>query len=199
MENFLNADECDQVTQLIKSKLRPSAIASSGIYDPSFRTSRTCDLGVMSDPLIADVDRRICQMIGIDSSFSEIIQGQYYEKGQEFKAHTDYFEGEQIEQYAKVQGQRTYTFMVYLNEVEQGGGTEFVRLKKTIQPRKGMAIIWNNLNTDGSCNVNTMHHAHPVGRGWKSIITKWFRTKGNGAMFTKEPNEYIKNYTGIGF
>ena len=199
LENFLNADECDRVTQLIKSKLRPSAIASSGTYDPTFRTSRTCDLGVLSDPLIADVDRRICQMMGIDSSFSEIIQGQYYEKGQEFKAHTDYFEGEQIEQYAKEQGQRTYTFMVYLNEVKQGGETEFVRLKKAIQPKKGMAIIWNNLNADGSCNVNTMHHAHPVGRGWKSIITKWFRTKGNGTMFTKEPNEYIKNYTEIGF
>ena len=73
LENFLNAEECDRVTQLIKSKLRPSAIASSGTYDPTFRTSRTCDLGVLSDPLIADVDRRICQMMGIDSSFSEII------------------------------------------------------------------------------------------------------------------------------
>ena len=89
LENFLNADECDRVTQLIKSKLRPSAIASSGTYDPTFRTSRTCDLGVLSDPLIADVDRRICQMMGIDSSFSEIIQGQFYERGHEIRLSMD--------------------------------------------------------------------------------------------------------------
>ena len=199
LENFLNSEECDQITQLIQSKLRPSTIASSGTFDPSFRTSSTCDLGVMSDRLIADVDRRICNMLGIDSSFSEVIQGQYYETGQEFKVHTDYFEDDQLEQWTGERGQRTYTFMVYLNDVEEGGETEFPRLKERIKPKKGMAVIWNNLNADGSNNINTLHHAHPVGNGWKCIITKWFRAKGNGPMFTKEPNEYIINYTEIGF
>ena len=89
--------------------------------------------------------------------------------------------------------------MVYLNDVESGGETEFVRLKKTIKPKKGTAIIWNSLNKDGSDNHNTLHQAHPVRSGFKSIITKWFRTKGQGPMFTKEANEYIPNYTQIGF
>jgi len=62
-----------------------------------------------------------------------------------------------------------------------------------------MAIIWNSLNDDGSNNHNTLHQAHPVRSGVKSIITKWFRTKGQGPMFTKESNEYIPNYTQIGF
>ncbi|SVD82600.1 uncharacterized protein METZ01_LOCUS435454, partial [marine metagenome] len=71
--------------------------------------------------------------------------------------------------------------------------------KRSIKPQKGMAIIWNSLNKDGSNNYNTLHQAHPVLSGVKSIITKWFRTKGQGPMFTKGPNEYIPNYTQVGF
>jgi len=199
LNNFLNTEECHQVTKMIKKKLRPSTIAADGEVDETYRTSRTCDLGEFTDPLIADIDRRICALLGVDPSYSEITQGQYYEPGEEFKVHTDFFEGPAFEEHAREQGQRTFTFMVYLNEVESGGMTEFSHLKQMIKPKKGMAIIWNSLNEDGSNNHNTLHQAHPVQSGFKSIITKWFRNKGKGPMFTKEPNEYIPNYTQIGF
>ena len=199
LQNFLDSDECDQVTELIKKKLRPSTIAVDGEFDESYRTSRTCDLGALTDPLIADIDRRICALLGIHSSYSEITQGQHYKPGEEFKVHTDFFEGPTLEEHTREQGQRTYTFMVYLNDVELGGETEFIKLKQTIKPKKGMAIIWNSLNQDGSNNYNTLHQAHPVRSGTKSIITKWFRNKGQGPMFIKESHEYIPNYTQIGF
>ena len=199
LDNFLNSEECSQVTELIKKKLRPSTIAADGEVDETYRTSRTCDLGELTDPLIADIDRRICALLGIHPSYSEITQGQYYQPGEEFKVHTDFFEGPAFEEHAKESGQRTFTFMVYLNDVESGGETEFIRLKQTIKPKKGMAIIWNSLNEDGSNNHNTLHQAHPVKSGFKSIITKWFRIKGQGPMFTKESNEYIPNYTQVGF
>ncbi len=199
LDNFLYSKECDQVTELIKKRLRPSTVAADGEVDEAYRTSRTCDLGELTDPLIADIDRRICALLGIHPSYSEITQGQYYEPGEEFKVHTDFFEGPAFEEHARERGQRTFTFMVYLNDVESGGETEFMRLKQTIKPKKGMAIIWNSLNEDGSNNHNTLHQAHPVRTGVKSIITKWFRTKGQGPMFIKEPNEYIPNYTQVGF
>jgi prolyl 4-hydroxylase len=199
LHNFLNSEECDQVTELIKKKLHPSAIVADGELDESYRTSRTCDLGELSDPLMADIDRRICASLGIHPSYSEITQGQYYRPGEEFKAHTDFFEGQTFEEHARERGQRTFTFMVYLNDVESGGETEFINLKQKIKPKKGTAIIWNSLNEDGSNNHNTLHQAHPVQSGFKSIITKWFRSNGQGPMFTKEPNEYIPNYTQVGF
>ena len=199
LDNFLNSEECNQVTELIKKKLRPSTVAADGQVDATYSTSRTCDLGELTDPLIADIDRRICALLGIHPSYSEITQGQYYEPGEEFKVHTDFFEGPAFEEHARERGQRTFTFMVYLNDVESGGETEFMRLKQTIKPKKGMAIIWNSLNEDGSNNHNTLHQAHPIRSGFKSIITKWFRIKGQGPMFTKESNEYIPNYTQVGF
>ena len=198
MDNYLSSEECDLVTDLIKKKLRPSTVVSDNSDDENFRTSSTCDFE-KPDPFFAEIDRRICATLGIDSSYSEITQGQYYKIGEEFKAHTDFFEGSELEKQTKKQGQRTFTFMVYLNDVESGGETEFIRLKQKIKPKKGTAIIWNSLNEDGSNNNNTIHQAHPVQSGYKSIITKWFRSNGQGPMFTKESNEYIPNYTQVGF
>ena len=199
LPDFLTKDECEKVTEAIKKKLRPSTIANKDEPDEKFRTSRTCDLGVMGDSFIKDVDQRICKTLGINSTYSEILQGQYYEQSQEFKSHTDYFEGEAFNEFASIEGQRTFTFMVYLNDVHDGGETEFAEISKTIKPQQGMAVIWNNLNKDGSINPNTMHHAHPVKSGYKSIITKWFRSKGEGEMYVKSEAERLPNYTSTGF
>ncbi|MBK6738970.1 MAG: 2OG-Fe(II) oxygenase [Haliea sp.] len=181
--------------------MRPSEIATTNECDSdgSFRTSRTCDLGILSDIFIKEIDARICKMIGIDASYSEVIQGQYYDIGQEFKAHTDYFEADQFQSYAAARGQRTYTFFIYLNDVEAGGETEFLKLGIKIKPQRGRAVIWNSLTPQGVPNPNTIHQEHPVMRGYKCVITKWFRAKGSGPMFTKEPNEFIPNFTKKGF
>lgn len=175
VENFLNHKECDAIVDKIKSKLRPSTIATSGVYDDSFRTSSTCDLGNLNDAFMKEIDVKICNFVGIDLSFGEVLQGQHYKESQEFKAHTDYFEGNQLLEHDGGRGQRTYTFMVYLNNVTDGGQTEFPRLNKSFNPNKGYALIWNNLNDDGSLNSNTIHQAHPVLQGEKTVITKWFR------------------------
>ena len=199
IENFLNETECAEIIQLIKSKLRPSEIASSGEYDNSFRTSSTCDLGNLGLDVLKELDRRICEFIGINESYSEVIQGQHYEIDQEFKAHTDYFEGDQMAEYGGKRGQRTYTFMIYLNDVIKGGETEFHKINKKIEPSLGKALIWNNLDKKGNPNSNTLHHAHPVLEGSKTIITKWFREKGEGEEQIKALNRDLKNFTLEGF
>ena len=43
------------------------------------------------------------------------------------------------------------------------------------QPEQGMALLWHNLNVDGSPNYDTMHAGLPIVAGEKYIITKWFR------------------------
>lgn len=201
VENFLNNDECKKIIALISNKLRPSGL-SSFEADSDYRTSRTCDLGTLNDPFMQDIDNRLCQMIGIDASYSEVVQGQYYEIGQQFKAHTDYFEAHEIKQYGGKMGQRTYTMMIYLNDVEEGGETAFVNVNKEFKPQQGMAVIWSSLNPDGSTNADSMHFAKPIIKGYKAVITKWFRSYSNlptsVPMLTKEQNEFVPNYTDSG-
>ena len=111
IKDFLNKNECEELIRIIKKRLKPSTIATSGIEeDKNFRTSRTCDLGNLNNPFIKEIDRRICEFIGIDQKFSEMIQGQYYEVGEEFKSHTDFFEKDQMQNFTKKNGQRTLHF-----------------------------------------------------------------------------------------
>tara|TARA_B100000902_G_scaffold113736_1_gene114861 strand:+ start:971 stop:2332 length:1362 start_codon:yes stop_codon:yes gene_type:complete len=199
VENFLSQDECNLLVNEIKSALRPSTIASEGEFDSTYRTSSTCDLGNKNNPFLKEIDRRISDFIGIGASYGETLQGQHYTENQEFKAHTDYFEGSQLLEHDGGRGQRTYTFMIYLNEVEKGGETEFLRLNKTFSPTQGKALIWNNLNEDGTPNENTMHQAHPVEKGKKTIITKWFRQVSLNTEPKLDLNKHIKTFTEEGF
>lgn len=181
---FLDCVECDELVKVSAMNLRPST-TTTGDRDKGYRTSTTCELSRISEEIVEKVDEKIAKAIGIQLSYSESIQAQRYEVGQQFKQHTDYFQPgtSEYDTYAKNLGNRTWTFMVYLNDVERGGGTRFVAIDHTIQPKKGMAVLWNNLNPDGTTNPFTLHAGLPVEAGFKVVITKWFREIGTGPMF----------------
>ena len=175
VRDFLEPDRCADLCALIDIRRRPSEIADD-LGDEAFRTSETCDLDP-TDPLVAEVDGRLCSLLGIDPACSEPIQGQRYAPGQEFKAHTDTFNpgGADFYRHCAVQGQRTWTAMLYLNQPEDGGATRFKAIGKTVQPETGKLLAWNNLLPDGTPNEATLHQGMKVRRDTKYIITKWFR------------------------
>lgn len=184
LDNFLSAKECDRLIALTRHHLRPSTVTIEDTAQ-GFRTSRTCDLSLLRSPVATAVDEKIARTIGIRLAYSEGIQAQRYDVGQQFKPHTDYFEPDTPE-YARFgagRGNRTWTFMVYLNEGMEGGGTKFLAINHVFHPRKGMAVIWNNLHSDRTPNPATLHSGEPVLAGSKVIITKWFREYGTGSMF----------------
>jgi len=179
VQNFLAEEDCDAIVALSKQHLRPSTITTGDDDEVrTFRTSSTCDLLTLSDQLAKKVSDHICHYFGFTQGADEPIQAQHYQEGQEFKAHTDYFEPgtQEFTKYAGSLGQRTWTCMVYLNDVSHGGETDFVNLGISITPKKAMAVIWNNLYETGEPNPDTLHHARPVIKGEKSVITQWFRT-----------------------
>lgn len=184
LENFMSPQECERTIALIGHHLQPSKL-SHVTDDKAFRTSQTAELCHLRSPVALKLDTKICKTLGIRTQYSEGVQAQRYDAGQQFKPHWDYYPpGSEIYQrYAGVRGNRTWTFMVYLNEGMQGGGTRFTELGLTFQPKLGMALLWNNLKPDGSPNPATMHCGEPVISGNKIIITKWFRVFGDGPVF----------------
>lgn len=187
IDNFLTPEECEKVIALTESKLRPSLVTHDN-GDKAFRTSQTCHLNETGDGFVRYIDEKISHAIGIRLPYSEPIQAQRYAVGQEFKPHHDYFaaDAEIYQKFAGEQGQRTWTFMIYLNDTPQGGGTHFLHLNHIFYPKQGMAVVWNNLFPDGKVNRYSLHHGMPVEAGKKVIITKWFREKGVGEMFYDE-------------
>ena len=144
--------------------------------DREFRTSSSCDMDRF-DPDIRSIDQRISHLLGVMEQFGETLQGQRYEVGQQFKPHQDYFHA--TEPYWKGEehagGQRTWTAMAFLNDVEEGGQTEFGDLGVSVEPMAGTLLIWNNMGADGEPNTLTLHAGRPVVKGVKYVITKWFR------------------------
>lgn len=201
LDDFLSEQECTSLIDLVREKLRRSTTTNDSGEYANYRISKTCDLGLLDHPLSKAIDRRICQVMGIAPSYSEDVQAQWYDVGEEFKPHTDYFEpgNQEFEEHAVERGQRTWTFMVYLNNTRKGGATAFTRLGEEFRPRRGRALIWNNLKQDGTLNIETTHWGTPVEEGFKVIITKWFRACGQGPMFTKTANEYLPPLTQKGF
>ncbi len=176
-KNFIAPELCEALITLIDKDRRPSTIADAN-GDNYFRTSETCDLDA-GEPAVKELEAIFAITNGIDAAFGEPCQGQRYAVGQEFKAHTDYFTpgGEDFEKFCGVAGQRTWTFMIYLNPVEAGGATRFKAIGKTFQPEVGKLLCWNNARADGSINPNTLHHGMKVRKGMKYVITKWYRKK----------------------
>ncbi|MCD2325042.1 2OG-Fe(II) oxygenase [Sphingomonas sp. IC-56] len=177
VKNFMRPDMCQALMAQIDGKRRPSTIADPN-GDSAFRTSETCDLDP-ADPLAAELKQRIVALTGLDPAHGEPMQGQRYAVGQEFKAHTDYFDptGQDFARFCTVAGQRTWTVMLYLNEVEAGGATRFKAVDKIVQPETGKLLAWNNLRPDGTPNPSTLHHAMKVRAGTKYVITQWFRER----------------------
>lgn len=175
--DFLTAAECERLCLMIDHVARPSSLHELG-YESGFRTSYSGDLDP-SDSFVRGISRRIDDLLGIDSRFGEAIQGQRYLPGQQFKPHNDWFYTSEKywQQERKRGGQRSWTAMAYLNEVEEGGGTHFTEIGINIEPKPGVLLVWNNALPDGSPNENTMHAGTPVVKGTKYIITKWYRTR----------------------
>ena len=175
--DFMTPDECVKMRELIDAVAKPSVVFDLD-YSDGYRTSYSGDVDP-HDPFIRKISRRIDDLLGIDPSFGETIQGQRYMPGQEFQPHHDWFHpgtGYWDLEMSRG-GQRSITAMVFLNEVEAGGTTDFVDLKMRLEPKPGVLVIWNNARHDGTTNPMTIHAGRPVERGEKYIITKWYRTK----------------------
>jgi prolyl 4-hydroxylase len=174
---FLNPEECAHLMAMIDRVAKPSSTYYPQDGDP-YRTSYSGDMD-STDSFVRMIERRLCDLIGIELVWGETVQGQRYEPGQEFKAHYDWLDTTSAYWDGEVGrgGQRSWTAMAYLKDIVAGGATQFVRLGVSIQPQAGALLIWNNALPDGRPNPDVLHAALPVERGVKYVITKWFRTR----------------------
>lgn len=174
-QDFLPLRDCQLLIDKIDAHAVPSTLYK-GTEQPGFRTSWSCHLNRW-DPDISRIEKRMTETLGIDNSFAETMQGQRYQVGQEFKAHHDFFHTSQDywQHEGPNGGQRSWTAMIFLNNVAEGGATEFPHVKIGVHPLAGTMLIWNNMNPDGTMNYKSLHTGTPVKAGVKHVITKWYR------------------------
>eukprot|EP00057_Strongylocentrotus_purpuratus_P013044 XP_011667518.1 PREDICTED: uncharacterized protein LOC105439808 [Strongylocentrotus purpuratus] len=67
--------------------------------------------------------------------------------------------------------QRKVVLRQTIEGTPQGRGNE---LRISVTPRKGRAIVWNNMNSGGECEPISIHEAAQVKTGHKFIIQRWY-------------------------
>ena len=175
--DFLAAAECERFIAMVDEVAKPSTLYTAG-DDRDARTSYSGDVDP-TDPFVKMITRRIDDLLGMEGTWGETVQGQRYQPGQQFKLHCDWFPTDSDFWAAESRqgGQRSWTAMIYLCDVEEGGATDFPYLSFSSTPRRGTLLAWNNASPDGEPNTMTLHAGTPVVRGAKYIITKWYRTR----------------------
>ena len=113
--------------------------------------------------------------------FAEGMNIQYYEPGEGFpKWH--------CERGMYQTNQRALAFMTYLNDVSDGGGTEWLYQEKKLQPKKGLTAIWPT-------DFTHTHRGIISPTETKIIITGWFNYVDVVAAHRYYTTEYGKVIT----
>lgn len=101
--------------------------------------------------------------------------GRYF-PSQQYLQHFDAFDlsNEDGRRFASNGGQRIVTVLVYLNDVERGGHTWFPNLNVSVQPKKGMALVFFPSTVDGLLDKNALHAAKPA-IDTKYVSQVWIR------------------------
>ncbi len=88
LRNFLRDEECEALVRIFKTDRKPSRLMSDN-PDPHFRTSETCNLP-SNNHAVRGVEAKLTALLGMNPRHGEILQGQRYAVGQQFKPHHDY-------------------------------------------------------------------------------------------------------------
>lgn len=191
-DNFATPEECERLIELGHQEgyERSSDVGErqfDGSYSSNVNSGRTstnawCQHECYEDPLAKQVIEKITNLTGIPEANSEYLQLLKYEPGQYYQTHSDYIP-HQVERQS---GVRLLTMYLYLNDVEEGGGTEFPELGLTVTPKRGRAVIWPSvLDEDpNQKDPRTIHTALPVIKGVKYGANAWvhmrdFKTPNN--------------------
>ncbi|KAL6782723.1 PFH16 [Auxenochlorella protothecoides x Auxenochlorella symbiontica] len=193
LQNVLTDDECDHIIKAATPRLERSGVVEvegrgrDGVSD--VRTSYGMFFDRKEDPVLARVENRLSEATMIPVGHGEGIQVLRYENGQEYKPHFDYFFHEAGTDNG---GNRLATVLMYLSDVEEGGETVFPNAAVpasqsreagysecamaglAYRPRKGDAVVFWSLRTDGTLDAGALHGSCPVTKGTKWAATKWY-------------------------
>tara|TARA_A100001015_G_scaffold164843_1_gene183263 strand:+ start:1798 stop:2730 length:933 start_codon:yes stop_codon:yes gene_type:complete len=178
VKDFLNKKQTQSLIALIKENTGVSTISNQSEATLSVRKSNSCYLEELQDPLVNEVQNKICDLLNIPVGFTEAMQGQFYESGGYYHKHWDAssIDDPDYVDSIRAQGNRTWTALINLNVPKDGGETGFFDHDLMFKPAVGQLLIWYNLDLETHLlNQSTAHGGKPVNDGEKLIVTQWFR------------------------
>lgn len=182
IDGFLDARECDALIALAEGRLKRATVhgeQSSGAVSES-RTNAHCAAPPSEFPQVVPLLMKLGMVLRMPLQQAEGPMLLHYTEAQEFKPHSDVItvdsDPERIARFERSGGQRLFSTIVYLNDVEAGGGTGFPELGVSVAPKQGRLLIFAN-TIAGSRDMSNLsiHAGEPVAAGEKWAAIAWWR------------------------
>ena len=186
-ERFLSPSLCRWIIERARPSLEAARVIHAeegGAKVDSIRTNTGMGFSLIDTDLVMQLTQaRIAAAIGVPMSHQEPTNILHYEPGQEYRPHYDFVDPgvAHFQQQLMTVGQRTVTFLIYLNDDYQDGATAFPRLDWSFKGKAGDAIAFWNL-TDGKPDTRTLHAGTPPVGGIKWLFSKWVRDRPVGLV-----------------
>lgn len=184
VDGFLSGPECEAIIGLAAGRLQRATVITSEhqIEVSEKRTNSHCILPPRQHPPLAALCLKLGVLLRMPFANAEGVSVLHYLPGQEFVPHSDGFSlGRSPEYLAAMEaagGQRLFTTICYLNDVEAGGATAFPELGPAITPQRGRLLIFANTLAGGRDVTGLANHAGtPVTAGEKWAATVWWRER----------------------
>lgn len=178
--NVLSMEECDAIVDHCSHRYTRSTVASETDGASVVHAGRTSEMAFIQRgeaQVVERIEQRLAALAHWPAENGEPFQLQKYGVTQEYRPHYDWLDPDSSGHRSHLAqgGQRLATFILYLSDVEQGGGTVFPGSGLEVYPRKGNALWFLNTDQQLQPDRQTLHAGAPVVRGTKIIANKWLR------------------------
>ena len=192
IDNFLSNDECDFLINNSKDYLKLAGVSHMNNEKEKFkigkyrgRTNSSYWMKHDKYPESLQICKKIAKQLKCNYRNFESFQIIHYNENEHYDYHYDAYDKNEKEKYQKYcgeRGNRMITVLVYLNDVEEGGGTGFNNLSYydspiEIKPKKGRMVVFLNTKEDGSLHPETRHAGLPIIKGEKWAFNLWLRER----------------------
>jgi len=178
-DNYITKEECNNAIQLYENQNKFNNTMNRIAFEKaSILTKQDQQYFATSTNIKIWWESLKSMMMNYDLAFQHYIQntGASDAYGQKF-----YFTGLKIQKTLPTEGYhvwhiehgvgydneaRAFVFSIYLNDVEEGGETEFLHFSKRVKPKTGRIVIW-------PAGFPYVHRGNSPLSGKKYILTSW--------------------------
>lgn len=179
IDDFLPPEDCAYIIEAGQAGQARGEVGVGGIKTiAEHRTNSETKLNQWDDPRLSAFMEKVADVVRLPPEHSELMRVLRYREGEKFDAHRDGFGTIMPEDVMMLAegGQRVFTGLCYLNDVEEGGETLFPKLKLAVRARRGRLLVFAN-TAAGSDEVydHSDHAGAMVTRGEKWVASTFWR------------------------